>query len=87
MKISFVRTAKPRGFHYKPMHYDAKKEAEEKRRKEIEMNIKHPERLNLRKEMERKWRRKDLGRKKARRITFLVYVVLLLLCIYYIYLT
>ncbi len=85
MKLSFFKTAKPRGFQYRPMHYDAKKEAEEKRKREIEMNIKNPERINMRSEMERRWKRRDTTKTKSRRIMFIFYILVLLMILYFFY--
>lgn len=82
MKITFLKTAKARKFDYKPRYYDAKKEAEEKRKKEIEDNIKNPDRVNLRREMERKWGRRDRTRSKSRAYSMAIYVVLLIAILY-----
>ncbi|GCD79202.1 hypothetical protein [Schleiferia thermophila] len=35
-KFIFFRTAKPKGFHYKPLYYDASKERIEKLKRELE---------------------------------------------------
>jgi hypothetical protein len=82
MKITFLKTAKARKFDYKPRYYDAKKEADEKRKKEIEENIKNPDRINLRREMERKWGRGDRTRRKSRTYSMAVYLVLLIAILY-----
>lgn len=82
MKVTFLKTAKARKFDYKPRYYDAKKEAEEKRKKEIEENIKNPDRVNLRREMERKWGRQDRTRTKSKAYTMAIYVVLLIAILY-----
>jgi hypothetical protein len=82
MKISFLKTAKARKFNYQPRYYDAKKEAEEKRKKEIEDNIKNPERINLRREMHAKWGRHDRTRKKSRTYSMAIYIILLFIIIY-----
>ena len=82
MKITFLKTAKARKFNYKPRYYDAQKEADEKRKKEIEENIKNPERINLRREMRQKWGRHDRTRSKSRTYSMAIYVVLLLIILY-----
>jgi len=85
MKITFFSKAKARQFDYKPRYYDAKKEAEEKRKKEIENNIKNPERLSLRSEMRSKWGRHDNIRSKSKTYSIAVYIVLVVLIIYLIF--
>ncbi len=86
MKISLAKTPKPRQFGYKPRFYDAQKEADEKRKLEIEQNIKNPDRINLRREMQNKWGRKDSLRSNSRKYALLVYVVLLLILLYFFFL-
>lgn len=83
MKVTFLKTAKARKFDYKPRYYDAQKEAEEKRKKEIEENIKNPDRINLRREMERKWGRRDRTRSKSKAYSMAIYVILLIAILYF----
>ena len=82
MKISFVRVKKARKFDYKPRYYDAQKEADEKRKKEIETNIKNPERINLRREMREKWGRHDRTRNKSRNYSIAIYIAILIAILY-----
>jgi len=82
MKITFFRTQKARRFNYQPRYYDAQKEADEKRKREIEMNIKNPERINLRQEMREKWGRHDRTRSKSKTYSIAVYIILFLAIIY-----
>lgn len=82
MKITFLKTSKAKKFNYKPRHYDAQKEADAKRRKEIEDNIKNPEGLNLRREMQQKWGRHDRTRKKSKTYSLAILIILLLAIIY-----
>ncbi len=86
MKISLVKTPKPRQFGYKPRFYDAQKESDEKRRIEIEQNIKNPDRINLRREMQNKWGRKDALRSNSRKYAMVVYIVLLIIILYFFFL-
>lgn len=53
MKVTFGKIHKHRQFKMKTRFYDEKKEAEEKRKKEIEDNIKNPNQINIRKEMQK----------------------------------
>lgn len=85
MKISFLKTAKARRFDYKPRYYDAQKEADQKRKKEIEENIKNPDRIDFRREMRSKWGRHDRTRKKSRAYSMAIYVVLLIIILYYLF--
>jgi len=85
MKVTFLKKAKPRQFDYKPRYYDAQKEADEKRKKEIEENIKNPDRINLRREMQNKWGRQDRTRKKSKNYTIAIYIALLVAILYYIF--
>ena len=82
MKITFLKTAKARKFDYKPRYYDAQKEADDKRKKEIEDNIKNPDRIDLRREMRSKWGRHDRTRAKSRSYSIAIYVILLLIILY-----
>ncbi len=82
MKISFVGIKKARKFDYKPRYYDAQKEADEKRKKEIETNIKNPERINLRREMREKWGRHDRTRNKSRNYSIAIYIAILIAILY-----
>ena len=85
MKISFSRLKKANRFNYKPRYYDAEKEADAKRKKEIERNIQNPERIDLRREMRQKWGRHDRTRTKSRTYTLAIYVVILFVIIYYLF--
>lgn len=85
MKISFSRIQKARQFDYKPRYYDAVKEADEKRKKEIERNIQNPERIDLRRDMRQKWGRHDRIRSKSRNYSIAIYIVLLFVIIYFIF--
>ena len=82
MKVSFIKTPRARKFDYKPRFYDAQKEADAKRKQEIEANIKNPERIDLRSEMRRKWGRHDRTRNKSKRYSIAIYIVLLIIIIY-----
>ena len=82
MKITFLKTRKPHRFNYQPRYYDAQKEADERRKREIDMNVKNPERINLRQEMRQKWGRHDRTRSKSKVYSIAIYVVLLLAIIY-----
>ena len=85
MKISFIKTKKARQFDYKPRYYDAQKEADEKRKKEIEQNIMNPERINLRREMRQKWGRHDRTRSKSRNYSIAIYIAILIAISYLIF--
>lgn len=82
MKITLFSRAKTRQFNYQPRYYDAQKEADNKRKKEIEDNVKNPERINLRREMREKWGRHDRTRSKSKSYSMAIYIVLLILIIY-----
>lgn len=84
MKITFNKVRKPRQFEMKTRFYDAKKEAEKKRKAEIEDNIKNPERVNLRKEMARKWGREDRARSKSKKYALYFYIFVLIIVLYFI---
>lgn len=83
MKIIFNKLKKPRQFKMKTRFYDAEKEAEEKRKKEIEENIKNPDRINFRDEIHAKWGREDRLRSKSKKYALYIYIILLLLILYY----
>lgn len=82
MKITLFSRAKARQFNYQPRYYDAQKEADDKRKKEIEENVKNPERINLRREMREKWGRHDRTRSKSKTYSIAVYIVLLIMIVY-----
>jgi hypothetical protein len=83
MKVTFGRIQKHRQFKIKTRFYDAKKEAEEKRKQEIEDKIKNPERVNLREEIARKWGREDHTRTKSKKYALYFYVVVLIIVLYF----
>ena len=85
MKISFSRIQKARQFNYKPRYYDAEREADEKRKKEIELNVLNPKRIDLRREMRHKWGRHDRTRSKSRSYSLAIYVVILFVIIYFLF--
>ena len=82
MKITFLKTSKAKKFNYQPRFYDAQKEADAKRKKEIEDNIKNPERLNMRREMKQKWGRHDRTRQKSKTYSLAILIALLFALIY-----
>lgn len=83
MKVTFLKKAKAKQFNYKPRYYDAQKEADEKRKKEIEDNVKNPERIDLRREMKAKWGRHDRTRSKSKAYSIAIYVALLIGILYF----
>jgi len=85
MKISFVRTARAKKYDYKPRYYDAQREADEKRKREIEENIKNPDRINFRKELSSKWSRGDHIRSKSKTYSIAIYIALLIAILYFIF--
>lgn len=84
MKVTFNKARKPRQFEMKTRFYDPKKEAEEKRKKEIEDNIKNPDRINIRKEMQMKWARDDRTRSKSKKYALYFYIIALVIVLYFI---
>jgi len=84
MKITFNKARKPRKFEMKTRFYDAQKEAEEKRKKEIEDNIKNPGRIDIRREIRQKWARDDRTRVKSKKYALYFYIIALVIILYYI---
>ena len=84
MKVTFNKARKPRQFSMKTRFYDEKKEAEAKRKAEIEANIKNPDRINIRKEIQMRWGREDRARSKSKKYALYIYIVVLALILYYI---
>ncbi|MFH1000497.1 MAG: hypothetical protein V1783_06620 [Bacteroidota bacterium] len=82
MKVTFIKTRKPKQFSFKTRFYDAQKEADEKRKKEIEDKIKNPDRVDFRKEISQKWGREDRVRSKSRKYALYVYIVILAILLY-----
>lgn len=83
MKITFNKVHKPRQFAIKTRFYDAQKEAEEKRKKELEDKIRNPDRIDFREEIKQKWGRDDHLRSKSKKYALYVYIVLLALILYF----
>lgn len=83
MKVTFNKARKPRQFQMKTRFYDAKKEAEEKRKQEIEDKIKNPDRVDIRKEIRMKWGREDLARSKSKKYALYIYVIVLAIILFY----
>jgi len=84
MKVTFNRARKPRQFEMKTRFYDEKKEAEEKRKKEIEDKINNPDRVDIRKEIQMKWGREDKIRSKSKKYALYIYIIILAMILYYI---
>ncbi|RLD38460.1 MAG: hypothetical protein DRI74_03790 [Bacteroidetes bacterium] len=84
MKVTFGKINKHRKFEMKTRYYDEKKEAEEKRKKEIEDNIKNPDRINIRKEIRKKWVRDDRTRAKSKKYALYFYIFVLIIVLYFI---
>lgn len=82
MKVTFIKARKPKQFSFKTRFYDAQKEADEKRKKEIEDKIKNPDRVDFRKEISQKWGREDRVRSKSRKYALYVYIVILAILLY-----
>lgn len=82
MKVTFNKVRKPKQFAFKTRYYDEKKEAEARRKAEIEDKIKNPDRIDIRKEIQLKWRRDDRTRSKSRKYALYFYIVLLALILY-----
>lgn len=85
MKVTFGKIHKHRQFKMKTRFYDEKKEAEEKRKKEIENNIKNPNQINIRKEMQMKWSRDDRTRVKSKKYALYFYIFALAIALYFIF--
>ncbi len=84
MKVTFGKIQKHRQFEMKTRFYDEKKETEEKRKKEIEDNIKNPDRINIRKEIHSKWVRDDRTRAKSKKYALYFYIFALAIALYFI---
>ena len=85
MQITFFRTPKPKQFNYKPRYYDEEKERQEQRRKEL-MGDGQGNTINIRRQIERRWRKEDRqNRDKSRRMNVLVYILVAVILIYFIF--
>ncbi len=85
MQITFFRTPKPKQFDYKPRYYDEEKERQEQRRKEL-MEAGQGNTINIRRQIERRWRREDRqNRDKSRRMNVLVYILIAVILIYFMF--
>lgn len=89
MKIFFVKTPKPKQFHFKPRYYDKKKEELKQRKMElgiIDKDTKGDPELRLRTEINRKWRNdKRSSRKSADLQRLIIFAVIVLALIYFIF--
>ncbi|MCD6090962.1 MAG: hypothetical protein J7J72_05640 [Bacteroidales bacterium] len=84
MKVTFNKVQKPKQFSFKTRFYDEKKEAEAKRKAEIEDKIKNPDRIDIRKEIQMKWRRDDRIRSKSKKYALYFYLFALIIILYFI---
>ncbi len=85
MKISFIKTQKPRRFGIKTRYYDPMREDRELRRKKYTNEEKLNTEERLRARMARRWhRRDDQTRKQAVRKT-LIYALIVFIIIYLLY--
>ena len=87
MKLVFFRIPKPNRFKYAPRYYDEEKERMEQRKKELDISGSNDKKIDFKAQVNRRWRRsirKDRAKKKASMISFVVYLIILLILIYFI---
>ncbi|HAG15956.1 MAG TPA: hypothetical protein DCG69_05450 [Bacteroidales bacterium] len=82
MKLIFNKVRPPKQIDFKTRYYDAKKEAEEKRKQEIEDRINNPGRIDIREEMRKKWGHEDRYQSKSRKYALYVYAIILAILLY-----
>jgi hypothetical protein len=84
MKIVFFKTPKPKQFNYKPIYYDAKKEALEERRRQLGIGTGDGKNPDLKSMLARNWRRRDRDpeRKKSSRMSLFIFLIIILFLIY-----
>jgi len=88
MKISFVKTGKPKLFSYRPLYYNERKEELEKIKKSVEAESSADTSERMRIRLERSWReRQDRKRQKisTSNIRLLVYLAALAMLIYFMF--
>lgn len=88
MKISFFKTGKPKGFSYRPMFYNERKEELEKIRRSVEAESGADTSERMRVKLERSWReRQDRKRRKTStsNIRLLIYLAALAMLIYFMF--
>ena len=84
MKIVFFKTPKPKQFNYKPIYYDAEREALEERKRQLGIGTVDGKNPDLKTMLARNWRRRgrDTERKKSSRMSLLIFLIISLFLIY-----
>lgn len=88
MKLVFFRTPKPRRFHYNPRYFDEERDRLEQRKKELGIKTREGGEADLRTRMSKGWahmRSHDQNRRKSIQMTFLIYLVIAAMLIYFIF--
>jgi urease accessory protein UreF len=83
MKITFLKTRKPKKFHYKARFFDEEKEKREMRRQE--MGLGNQEKIKFESRMHSSWkyhRETERKRKKQAELQTLIYIAIIGLIIY-----
>lgn len=89
MKLFMFRTIKPRRYNYIPRYYNPEKEALERRKAALGLDSALTDEEKLRTRISTRWRKQEFndGYSSLRRITFIVYGLVVLLGIYVVFFT
>ncbi len=83
MRIVFFKRPKPKAFNYKPRYYDPEKEELEERQKQLKQS---KEVAEFRRQLDRNWHRSDKKtRHEAIKRSFIIYLIIILILIYFIF--
>lgn len=85
MKITFVRTPRPKQFKYPSRYYDEEKERREQRKKELGLS---PEKADFSSRVSANWRRvkqHDKQRQKKAKATVLIYLFIVAILVYFLF--
>jgi hypothetical protein len=86
MKITFVRTPKPKQFAYPPRYYDEEKERLEQRKRDL--GLSQDGKSDFRSQVSNNWKRfrkSDKTRQKKAELSVLVYLFIVAILIYFIF--
>lgn len=87
MKITFVRTPRPKRFKYPPRYYDEEKERWEQRKRELGLS---DEKADFKSQVATSWKRvkrHDRDRRKKAEASVLIYLLIVAILIYFVFFT
>ena len=86
MKVTFVKTPKPKRFTYPPRYYDEEKERLEQRKRDL--GLSEDGKSDFRAQVSNNWKRfrkSDQTRKKRAEVSVLIYLIIVAILVYFVF--